>query len=293
MITIPEEFVKSTITREGEAGRIWISELPRLIHQINEQWDLKIDGAARHGYLGVAIPVVRKNIPYMLKVSWVDETTKNEALALSTWDGKGAVKLHEVQAEIGAMLLERLNPHKTLNEIEIEEAILIAGKILRLLAIPDPGSLPQLQKMSLDMANSLPDRWDQTGRVLSKKHIEAAYDFAIGIGDKASQSVVNYDLHYLDILAGEREPWLAVDPKVVIGDPEFGVAQLLWCRLEDMRSSDGLEDCFNILVNAAELDYELTRAWTLVRCVDYWLWSLSIGLTEDPAKCEIILNWLM
>lgn len=35
------------------------------------------------------------------------------------------------------------------------------------------------------------------------------------------------------------------------------------------------------------------RAWTLVRCVDYWLWALSAGLTEDPARCEIIVRQLI
>lgn len=293
MITIPEEFVTSTIKREGKAGHSWISDLPNLIKRIIEQWDLEIDGTAMHGYLGLAIPVVRRSIPYLLKVSWIDETTKNEAIALSVWSGNGAVKLHEVQHEIGAMLLERLNPKKTLNQIEITEAITIAGKILKRLAVPDPGSLPKLNKMSLDIANSLSDRWDKTGRVLPEKFIESAYEFAIKLGKNARQSIVNYDLHYLDILAGKREPWLAIDPKVVIGDPEFGVAQLLWCRLEDIQESVGLETCFKILVNSAHLDDELTRAWTIVRCVDYWLWGVSIGLTEDPARCENILNWLL
>jgi streptomycin 6-kinase len=105
--------------------------------------------------------------------------------------------------------------------------------------------------------------------------------------------MVNYDIHYADVLAGTREPWLVVDPKVVIGDPEFGVAQLLWRRLEDIQDEGGLDHHFRILTEAAELDPALTRAWTLVRCVDYWLWGVSAGLTYDPARCEVIVNWLI
>jgi len=30
-----------------------------------------------------------------------------------------------------------------------------------------------------------------------------------------------------------------------------------------------------------------------VRCVDYWLWGLSVGLTEDPVRCQRIINWLV
>lgn len=111
----------------------------------------------------------------------------------------------------------------------------------------------------------------------------------------ASQSkfLVNYDLHYADVLASTREPWLAVDPKVVAGDPEFGIAQLLWTRLEDIEANGGLGRLFPVLTDAAELDPGLARSWTLVRCVDYWLWGLSIGLTYDPARCGRIVDWLV
>ena len=108
----------------------------------------------------------------------------------------------------------------------------------------------------------------------------------------AAKLLVNYDLLYGDVLASTREPWLAVDPKVVVGDPEYGIAQLLWLRLEDMEAQGGLDHYFHLLTEAANLDPALTRAWTLVRCVDYWLLGLSVGLTYDPPRCERIINWL-
>jgi streptomycin 6-kinase len=92
---------------------------------------------------------------------------------------------------------------------------------------------------------------------------------------------------------GTREPWLAVDPKVVSGDPEFGIAQLLWTRLEDIEARGGLERAFHHITEAAGCDLKRARAWTLVRCVDYWLWALSAGLTEDPDRCEAIVRWLI
>jgi streptomycin 6-kinase len=84
-----------------------------------------------------------------------------------------------------------------------------------------------------------------------------------------------------------------VDPKVVAGDPEFGIAQLLWRRLEDIQAHGGLDRAFRALTDAAQLDPALARSWTRVRCVDYWLWGVSFGLTYDPARCEVILNWLV
>jgi len=122
--------------------------------------------------------------------------------------------------------------------------------------------------------------------------LDQARDLAGQLGAPAGNLLVNYDLHYADVLASGRERWLAVDPKVVVGDPEFGVAQLLWCRLEDIDAQGGLDRQLRVLTEAADLDPALTRSWTLVRCVDCWLWGVSVGLTEDPARCERIIEWL-
>jgi len=40
------------------------------------------------------------------------------------------------------------------------------------------------------------------------------------------------------------------------------------------------------------LDTELARCWTLLRAVDYQLWGLNLGLTEDPARCATVIDWL-
>jgi hypothetical protein len=67
----------------------------------------------------------------------------------------------------------------------------------------------------------------------------------------------------------------------------------LWTRLEDIEANGGLERCFRQIIEAAGCDPARARAWTLVSCVDYWLWALSVGLTEDPARCESIVRWLI
>src|SRR5690606_39320812 len=36
---------------------------------------------------------------------------------------------------------------------------------------------------------------------------------------EAGDRLLHWDLHYANVLAGEREPWLAIDPKPLAGDP--------------------------------------------------------------------------
>jgi len=292
MISIPQAFVQSTLTREGEAGRQWLDQLPRLVDALCVQWDLVMEGPVRHGYLGLVMPVRCGAEPCVLKISWREESNVDEATALAAWNGQGAVRLLAVDPEQGALLLERLDATRSLRDLPVAVAEVIAGQLLRRLAIPAPSGLRTVATMAADLVSGLPERWEQYGRPVPRTVLEHACDLARHLGPTGGNLLVNYDLIYEDVLAGQREPWLVVDPKVAVGDPAFGLAQLLWTRLEEIEAAGGLDRHFRRLVEAAEVDLDHARAWTLVRCVDYWLWGLSVGLTEDPVRCAKITNWL-
>jgi len=299
MIIVPKAFARDTIAREGEAGREWIEALPGLVETLCEKWSLVVDGASLHGYLGMVVPVRRGEDLYALKVSWPGISVREDATALSAWDGRGAVRLLDVDLEHSAMLLERLDYTRSLNDVGIEDAVRIAGRLLRRLAIaqrapaPEGHNLPLLSTWATEVSRSLPERWKQYGRPMPRTLLDRAVELTAQLGRACTSNLlVNYDLHYADVLAGRREPWLAVDPRVVVGEPEFGMAQLLWRRMEEMEAHSGLPHYFHVLTEAAELDPALARSWTLVRCIDYWLWGLSVGLTYDPARCEFIISKL-
>lgn len=293
MIIVPQAFAGATVTREGDAGREWIDALPGLVEELCRRWHLTLEGGVIAGYLGLVIPARRVEEPCVLKVSWIDESTADEALALAAWKGQGAVQLLDAQPALGALLLERLDHRRSLNDVEIGEAVETAGRLLRRLAIPAPPGFRPLKLVAQDISRALPQRWEQYHRPMPRLWLEQACELAVQLGATAGNLLVNYDLHYEDVLRGQREPWLAVDPKVVAGDPEYGIAQLLWCRLEDIEARGGLDRHFHTIIEAAALDPVRALSWTLVRCVDYWLWALSVGLTDDPARCEVIVKWLV
>ena len=161
--------------------------------------------------------------------------------------------------EAGAMLLERLDGRRTLREVDLTQALAIAGGLLRRLAMPAPPGFRHLATVAEDLGCTLPLRWSLHQRSMPQSQIKYACDLARQLGPSAGNLLVNYDLHYDNVLAGEREPWLAVDPKVVAGDLEYGLAQLLWCRLEEIEAQGGLERHFKALAEAAEVDPELAR----------------------------------
>jgi len=231
---------------------------------------------------------------FALKVSWIDESYSGETAALAAWGGRGAVLLLEMDMSRGAILLERLDYTRSLNDLRVEEALGIAGRLLRRLAIPAPNGLRSLRGWAAEVAGNLPERWELYGRPMPRRLMERTRRLAAQLGEGCDEHLlVNFDLHHADVLAGSREPWLAVDPMVLVGEPEFATGQLLWTRLEDIQAHGGLDRQFRVLTEAAELDLTLARDWLLVRCVDYWLWGLSVGLTYDPARCKIIVDWLL
>jgi streptomycin 6-kinase len=271
-------------------GRAWIAALPALLDRLCRSWRLQVeDGGAARGYHGVVVPVRRGAERCVLKLTWPVERTVDEARALTAWKGRGAVLLLEADLEAGALLLERLDPTQTLESMDLGAAAQVAGRLLRRLAIPAPDGVRPLRAVADDIEVSLPGRQERLGRPLPEGWLATATGLAHELGASAGDRLVHADLHYGNILAGTREPWLAIDPKPVAGDPEHAVPELLWTRVDELQDAQAIRRLLTVLAGSGELDGERARGWAIVRCVDYWLWGLENGLTEDPKRCRRIL----
>lgn len=269
---IPPSFTEQVTGREGDEGRAWLATLPGLAEQYCRRWSLTSTGPAMHGYTALILPVTMADgTPAVLKLSWLDEETRDEPVALATWAGQGAVRLLDSDAAHGALLLERLDEHRMLQDEPIEEAVPIAARFLRRLAVPAPPLRRTLRDEAACWADELPAEWESLGRPMERSLLDAAVAICRERGPRAGTLLVNEDLHYLNVLRGTREPWLVIDPKPIAGDPGFGVIPMLWNRIDE----SGLADRFDTIVTTAELDHELAKDWTLVRAVLNWLWAVE------------------
>ena len=86
---------------------------------------------------------------------------------------------------------------------------------------------------------------------------------------------------------------MAIDPKPIAGDPEYAVPELLWTRVDEVDGTEGVRRLLAVLVDHGTLDADKAHGWAIVRCVDYWLWGVENGLTEDPKRCWRILEALV
>jgi streptomycin 6-kinase len=112
------------------------------------------------------------------------------------------------------------------------------------------------------------------------------------VADEAIDSrMVDTDLHFRNVLAAEREPWLAIDPKPLAADPAFAVTPALWNRWAEATASGDLRRHLrrrlSIICDSAGLDEERARAWSIVREVQMGLWAVGDhdgdGLTKAIA----------
>lgn len=295
MIAIPEEFVQSTVDREGEAGAAWLSELPGIVEELLGRWACIPDGEVMHGGVGVIVPVRRRpEERAVLKVSFAHPGNVHEPEAFVAWGGRGAVLLHERDDKRFAMLLERAQP-STLAEVEDgDEVVTVAGRLNRRLAIPAPPGLPRLREQAEAWEKQLRKDAEELPHALPRQVLDAAMATVRELGRDQPDTLIHGDLHARNILRADREPWLAVDPKGFAGDPAYDAGTLLKSRALTLLEADDLGKAvhrvLDVFAEAAELDRERVQRWAQLHAVQTAFWGRRHGFRI--ARGGPRLDWL-
>jgi streptomycin 6-kinase len=281
--------------RLGPEWAGWLDRLPRLRGDLLEEWGLTPDGAPTHGFCSLVLPVRDvEGVPTMLKIGLPDDESEHEALALQHWRGDGTVRLLRADPRRRAMLLERLHPQDLSDLWDVEACEVVAGFYPRL----HRPALPQLRPLTAYV-----DRWldglDELRRDMPvpPRMVEQALHLGRAlVEDPASTGVIIHgDLHYANVLAADREPWLVIDPKPMSGDPHYEVAPMLWNRWGDIVAGDAranLRRRFHTIVDAAALDEDRARDWVVVRMVHNMSWAVIDGDLDEEylTRCVTIIK---
>ena len=277
MIVVPSKFADRTIAREGEAGRAWIDRLPAVVASYLERWALTTDGPVMHGYMGIAVPVVRAGGERaVLKVGWQEGDVNWEVRALAAWGGRGAIQLLEGDEPAGVLLVERLDPARSARELHGVEAAAVLGRICRRLAVPAPPGTPRVADQAARWVEELPREWERLGRPFPRAQVDEAVATCRDLGPGQPDLLLHGDLVFDNVLRAEREPWLAIDPDGLAGEPAFDSAQFLTNRWSELTAQPDLRAAVRArLVAFAEgagVDVERARRWAQTRNVSEAIW---------------------
>ena len=211
----------------------WLFNLDDHLRACETRWSIRVgEPFPNLSYHVVAPAVGADGAPYVLKLSPPSNELALEAAALEFYDGDGMVKLVAHAPEVQALLLERLSPGVSLwpesNMDDDDEATRIAAILLQRLWRPVPEGHPFRPLQGWTRA--LPKyalTHSQGGGPLPYALVEKANVLLNDLLQTDEPVLLHADLHHDNILTASREPYLAIDPKGIVGSRGYDVGAFL------------------------------------------------------------------
>jgi streptomycin 6-kinase len=272
----------------------WLAGLPGQVDRYVGEWDLTVDGDVMSGAASLIVPVVRRDgTAAMLKLQRVDEESESEALALRTWHHDDVVDVLEDDPETSTLLLERLEP-RTLGDLPdaVEATRILAELLTHLTAVPAPPGIRHLSDIAAGMIEDaprvLPMLADPREQALAWRLVDRITELLPEPGDR----LLHWDLHYDNVLAARRQPWLVIDPKPLAGDPAFELFPVLWNRWDDLAATgdvhQAIRDRFDLMLEVTGIDRDRALGWTAGRILQNILWFTEDGDTRIENELAVV-----
>ena len=281
-VTLPEGL---TWLRSSPGGRAWLEALPGLVAECAAAWDLRFADPFPDAHVSLVLPATLPDGTLaVLKIQVPDRESEHEAAALVLWDGDGAVRLLAHDPARHALLLERCLPGTRLSELDQDSALDVLVGLLPRLWKPAGRPFRPLAAEAARWADGLVDRWERAGRPFERRLVDAALDALLTMPPSQGELVLlHQDLHADNILAADREPWLAIDPKPLAGERAFGLAPII----RSFELGHGRQEVarrLDRLTAELGLDRERARLWTIAQTVAWSVGSDYLAQHVETAR---------
>jgi streptomycin 6-kinase len=246
----------------------WSRGVPALVDRFRDEWNLRLGDPHDAGAAGYAVRAeLDGGTPAVLKLVYPHRESEHEADALELWDGDGAVRLLERSEDGYGLLLERCEPGSFLSATGTETALGVLIELLPRLFKPAREPFHTLASEAAWWASYLPDHWNRVRPPFPRALLDAALDALAELPPtQGDQVLLHQDLHTDNVLAAEREPWLVIDPKPLVGEREFAVAPIVR-SFELAHSKRDVLARFDRMTGELGLDRERARGWTIAQTV--------------------------
>jgi streptomycin 6-kinase len=263
--------IPAALADEWQREPAWLAALPRLAAECAERWGLTLEEPVETPH-SLVVPagetVLKLNAPAHVEAD-------HEADALACWAGRAAVRLLARDDGRRALLLERCRPGTRLWDAGVDEREVLEGLLPRLRQTPRAGHpFRRLADEAARWALEVPRRWELGGRPFERGLLDFAVEVFLSTDPRGAE-LVNQDLHGGNVLRAAREPWLVIDPKPLVGEPELNGVGLLRNAAARPTSITRWLDA----LAGVGLDRERTRGWGVAHALA-WGWDERRGWLE-------------
>ena len=289
VVEIPSEFADRIERTHGDDGRAWLGDLPALVAGCERRWSLSVAPPFASANYSYAAPARDQHgAQVVVKLAVPGDYVAAEIDALRLFDGDGAARLVDSDETLGAMLLERLEPGELLLDVDDDrEATSVAAGLMTRLRRPVP---PKHRFHNIW-------EWMQGLEPLRSAFDGGAGPVPVSLVERAEahlrnpsgeEALLHGDLHHFNILSAGREPWLSIDPKGIVAEPEYEAAAFLRNNLLDgPEPRTMLSMRIDQLAEEAGLDRERMIGWGLAdRVLSAW-WSYEESGRPDESDLAV------
>jgi streptomycin 6-kinase len=247
-----------------EEGRAWLEKLPNILSVARSRFEITdVGDPFDSGNVSLVFPVEASGIDAVLKLQFVHRESLHEADALALWNGDGAIRLLDHEPELGALLLEPCRPGHPLADDQEVDHLAVFSELLKKLLVPADQPFTSLKDEARRWLNSMERDWLSAGKPCDKRLVDLASSALSELtANETSDVLLHQDLHGHNILAAERLPWLAIDPKPLVGDPAFSLSPIVRSAELGHSRSKALYR-LDRLSEELDLDRERARLWTI------------------------------
>lgn len=279
---LPQKLREVILGAFREEGRRWLLNLPETIEKIEDSWRVKSEKPYQNlSYHYVAPCVSAKNgETFVLKIGFPGEkkNVRAEAKTLELLNGRGVVKLYKFSEKHCCMLLEKLAPGENLKTIcgkNDKKAVEIAIKVMRRFWQKPPSNhkFPKLENWfdGLNKAEKIN---------FAPEYVGKAQRFFSELNNLPGKtSLLHGDFHHENILSATREPFLAIDPKGIVGDIGYDLTVFLLNHANWLRAEPDLREKLNGAIlqfsKAFKVEPLNIRKWVFAQAVLSAWWTFE------------------
>jgi streptomycin 6-kinase len=294
--SIPEELVAHTIAMCGGAGSEWLDHLPATIREIEKCWSISVGDpfpSVEFNYVAAATDAAGHAVVIKISPPFENSECFSEAKFLRAANGRKTVRLLAQDRDRRVILIERAIPGSNLTELYTGnelEAISPAIDVLRAITIEPPEDTSE----TIDL-----DDWFDGMRRHTETTFPASYAVrALEIYAKLSKGVkrcyLHGDFHPGNIVSATREPFLAIDPKGMIGPIGYDIAVFLnnfhWWQEDRTYVQERLDFAVRAFSDAVDLSPADLRQWAFAQMVLSAWWTFDEMpeiYRNDVAKADV------